>query len=286
MELKKLCYLLTVGALILTGSSCSKDDDDNGDNTSTVTGVQLSSNATFGNIITDNTGQALYFFSNDATGSSSCTDGCLVVWPVFYKDNLSIGAGLNASDFGTITRADGSKQTTYKGWPLYYYQSDTKAGEVKGDGVGNNWFVAKADYTVMVSYTQLVGDDGVQYNSSGQAGVGISQYLTDPNGNTLYAFKNDRFKQNKYSNNDPVHDGVWPVYAINSIGSIPSILDKTQFDVITVFGKTQLVYKGWPLYYFGPDNMQRGKTLGISVPVPGAAIWPIVNTSTAVAASM
>ena len=32
--------------------------------------------------------------------------------------------GLKAGDFGSITRADGKKQTTYKGLPLYYFAGD------------------------------------------------------------------------------------------------------------------------------------------------------------------
>ncbi|WP_425564114.1 hypothetical protein [Saccharothrix xinjiangensis] len=46
---------------------------------------------------------------------------------------------------------------------------------------------------------------------------------------------------------------------------------------IQVYGKTQLVYRGWPLYYFGQDQ-QRGDTKGVSVPRPG--VWPIVNQET------
>jgi len=64
------------------------------------------------------------------------------------------------------------------------------------------------------------------------------------------------------------------------VESIPTVLDKTQFTTIDVFGKTQLVYKGHPMYYFGKDAAQRGNTKGVSAPTPGAAIWKILNTST------
>ena len=36
---------------------------------------------------------------------------------------------------GTLTRPDGATQVTYGGLPLYYWQGDTKAGDVTGDGV-------------------------------------------------------------------------------------------------------------------------------------------------------
>jgi predicted lipoprotein with Yx(FWY)xxD motif len=35
-------------------------------------------------------------------------------------------------------------QITYKGAPLYYFISDAASGDVKGQGVGNVWFAAKA----------------------------------------------------------------------------------------------------------------------------------------------
>ncbi|MCY1368458.1 Secreted repeat [compost metagenome] len=43
-----------------------------------------------------------------------------------------------------IVREDGKKQWAYKGWPLYYWAKDTKAGDKTGDGVANGaWKVAR-----------------------------------------------------------------------------------------------------------------------------------------------
>lgn len=268
--------------LMICFASCKKDGSSTDNNTpGPVTGIMLNSRASFGNIMTDNNGRSLYFFAIDANGTSGCTDGCAVTWPVFYKENPSIGTGLITSDFGVITRTDGSKQTTYKGWPLYYYQNDAKAGDVNGDKVGNNWFVAKADYTVMLANTQLVGQNGVQYNSQMQPGQGITQFITDANGRTLYAFSPDKFNKNTFTKSDFSNNSVWPIYEVASVQSIPSVLDKTQFSIIDVNGKKQIAYKGWPLYYFGNDQMVRGNTKGVSVPQPG--VWPVTNASTGVA---
>jgi predicted lipoprotein with Yx(FWY)xxD motif len=280
--MKTKMYLALTGSIALTllAASCKKNHDNNPTAPKAVTGVQLTSNATFGSIITDNNGRALYLFSDDAANVSTCTGGCAVAWPAFYKENPSIGTGLAAADFGVITNADGNKQTTYKGWPLYYYAKDVAVTDVNGDGVGKSWFIAKPDYTVMVSYAQLIGHDGNQYTSKGIAGTENSQYITDANGRTLYLFSKDTFKTNKFSTGVAAHDANWPIDAVTAVQSVPSILNKADFDVITVFGQTQLAYKGHPLYYFGQDNGVKGSTKGVSFPTPGAAIWQINNTTT------
>jgi len=48
---------------------------------------------------------------------------------------------MNTSDSALITNSEGSKQTTYKQMPLYYYINDTKRGDTNGHGVNNAWFV-------------------------------------------------------------------------------------------------------------------------------------------------
>jgi predicted lipoprotein with Yx(FWY)xxD motif len=93
-------------------------------------------------------------------------------------------------------------------------------------------------------------------------------------------FTRDTYKKNTFSTNDPAHDGNWPIDSVTAINSIPSTLDKTQFEMITVFGKSQLVYKGRPLYHFGKDASVRGSTKGVSFPLPGLAIWKIINNTT------
>lgn len=271
------------GAIVITLfiAACSKKNDNPVNKPAEVTGVKLTTNTKFGTILTDNTGNSLYFFADDAGTTSSCDGGCAVVWMPFYKANPSIGTGLTPADFTVITRTDGSKQTAYKGWPLYYFQNDKAAGDINGDGVGTTWFVAKADYTVMIAAGQLIGLDGANYLSTGAKGDGTSQYITDANGRTLYMFTHDLFKTNKFSTNDPTHDANWPMFNITgTVGSIPSTLHIADFDVITVFGKTQVVYKGHPLYYFGQDASIKGNTKGVSFPTPGGAIWQITNSTT------
>ena len=283
--MKKTSFIAGITALSLVGfMSCSKSNNSStygsGSNNSGSDSakVQLTSNAKFGQIITDGNGNTLYFFSIDASGNSGCTGNCTTAWPVYYAASPSVQTGLSSADFATITRPDGKKQTTYKGWPLYYYAGDAKAGDVNGDGSGSVWFVAKADYTVMLASQQLVGADGNNYTSTYTIGSGTTQYITDAYGKTLYAFSPDKYLQNTYTNSDFSNNSIWPIDSVSTVGSIPSILNKSDFSIINVFSKTQVAYKGWPLYYFGPDNNTRGNTKGVSVPKPG--VWPITNTQT------
>jgi len=272
--------MAVVIALSLIGTSCKKTKPADPIQPTPVTGVQISANATFGNILTDNTGFALYFFAKDVSGTSACTGACITTWPVFYQQNPSVGTGLNAADFGTITRSDGAKQTTYKGWPLYYNVNDTKAGDVHGDAANQLWMIAKNDYAVMVANAQLVGADGQQYTDQGVVGPGASQYITDYNGRTLYLYTHDTANKNTFTKPDFTNESSWSIYvALNPVGSIPGILDKTQFGVAVFQGanlsKSQLVYKNHPLYYFGGDGTTVGSTKGVS-----NTSWRIANSNT------
>lgn len=270
---------LLIGLCLLTFFfACSKKDDVK-DPSSAKKGLQLASNAKFGTVITDNTGKTLYFFAMDADGTSGCTGGCEVIWPVYYSAELSDNAGINAADVGVITRADGKKQNTYKGWPLYYYKNDVAAGDINGDGVGGTWFVGKTDYSIMLVNNQLVGENTKQYTETLAEGPGITQYFTDGNGRTLYAFNPDKANKNTYTKADFSNNSLWPLYE-SDVKSLPSVIKAEFAGQITVFGRKQLTYKGWPLYYFGQDT-KRGDNKGVSYPVPG--IWPVVKLSTTAA---
>ncbi len=100
--------------------------------------INLESSSANGNYLANATGFTLYTSGSDSpnSGASSCYSACATNWPPFYTASLVLPQGLNASSFGTITRTGGAKQTTYKGYPLYFFAGDHSSGEVNGNGLG------------------------------------------------------------------------------------------------------------------------------------------------------
>ncbi|ATA54882.1 MULTISPECIES: ATP-binding protein [Variovorax] len=87
-------------------------------------------------------GMTLYTFARDTAnaGTSACNGQCATNWPPLAVADAAKPMG----GYTIIVREDGKKQWAYKGWPLYYWAKDTKAGDKTGDGVANGaWKVAR-----------------------------------------------------------------------------------------------------------------------------------------------
>ncbi len=114
---------------------------------STPTTALRVAETSLGKVIVDNNGLTLYIFKNDPPNGdkSVCNGNCANIWPPAFAP--ATGEPTKSADMtGTIkiiTRDDGSKMIAYNGLPLYRYQPDTAPGEVKGEGVGGNWNVAR-----------------------------------------------------------------------------------------------------------------------------------------------
>jgi len=279
-------------SIIILETACSKSTAYNSNPPAqpVVKEISLQSNNVLGNYLVDKDGRTLYFSANDADGKNHCTGGCEPAWPVFNVDNINsdkLGTGLNSADFKQITTAAGIKQVTYKGWPLYYFaplangtNAPEKPGQTLGDNVSGIFFMGKPDYTIMIVRSQLVGHDGKNYKANFTEGDETTTYFSDGKGLTLYTFSLDGPNKNNWTSPDFSNNSIWPIYETDNV-VIPSALDKTKFGSITVFGKKQLTYKGWPLYYFGVDGNTRGLNKGVSFPQPG--VWPVATTNILVA---
>jgi predicted lipoprotein with Yx(FWY)xxD motif len=118
----------------------------NPDQVAPVTGLEMKSVGSLGNVLVASNGYTVYTFAKDPrdSGKSACTGGCLTAWPavtVAAGGKATAGTGLTGT-IGTITRDDtGATQLTYNGLPVYFFQGDAKAGD--GNGVYTNWAAVK-----------------------------------------------------------------------------------------------------------------------------------------------
>src|SRR4029079_6911393 len=91
--------------------------------TDSQTGTRVSTaSSSLGKIIVDGRGRTLYLFEKDKRGHSACSGACAMYWPpVITNGTPKAGRGVKTSLLGTIRRANGARQVTYAGHPLYRY---------------------------------------------------------------------------------------------------------------------------------------------------------------------
>jgi predicted lipoprotein with Yx(FWY)xxD motif len=103
----------------------------------------------YGKILFDGKGFALYAFTKDPKGRSTCSGACATAWPPFIvSKRATAGAGVTGTLLGVTKRADGRLQVTYAGKPLYYYVGDRKPGQVLCQNVpefGGIWRVVRGN---------------------------------------------------------------------------------------------------------------------------------------------
>jgi predicted lipoprotein with Yx(FWY)xxD motif len=112
--------------------------------TDSQSGTRVSAaSSSLGRIIVDGRGRTLYLFEKDKRGHSACSGACAMYWPPVITHGKPIaGQGVKTSLLGTIRRANGARQVTYAGHPLYRYLLDTKSGQTNGEGLqdfGGGW---------------------------------------------------------------------------------------------------------------------------------------------------
>ncbi len=124
-----------------------------------------------GTYLTGPSGRALYMWVADSGGKSACSGACAKTWPPLIASSTPTAVGAaNAGDLGTITRADGTKQVTYRGHPLYFFVADTGAGVVKGQGSNSFgakwWLVAPSGAAITTTGSTTAASSGSSGGSS------------------------------------------------------------------------------------------------------------------------
>jgi predicted lipoprotein with Yx(FWY)xxD motif len=98
-----------------------------------------------GKYLVDAHGRTLYLFEKDKRAKSTCSGACASAWPPARTSrHPKAGAGVHAARLSSIPRADGGRQLTYAGHPLYRYAGDQAAGDTNGqdlDQFGGGWYV-------------------------------------------------------------------------------------------------------------------------------------------------
>ena len=250
------------GLIALTAAACGSGNGGYASparQTGSSATLMVATDARLGSHLVDGSGRSLYYFAKDVPAGgghpavSNCDAGCLPIWPVFGADDV-VAQGIDAADVGRITRPDGSVQTTYRGFPLYYYAGDTAAGESKGEGLNGLWYVAHdPSYSI------------AQLSKAGEA----TTYLTDGAGRALYTFARDAVGT---STTSPVSActtagciASWPVFLADQV-TVPSDLVAADFSVfLRADGVQQSAYRGHPLYRYVGDTAP-GETNGRAVP--------------------
>jgi len=114
-----------------------------------VAKIQLHS-TNLGRILVDNAGYTLYAFTKDPRARDSCAhiSGCSGIWPALTSSNTPVaGPGAKRSLISTTRLANGKRQVTYNGHPLYHYSFDSFPAQtfyVGANQFGGSWYALNA----------------------------------------------------------------------------------------------------------------------------------------------
>ncbi|MFF4493596.1 SCO0930 family lipoprotein [Streptomyces sp. NPDC001546] len=231
-----------------------------------------------GAALTDGEGFTLYRFDKDTAKppKSACEGDCAAAWPVVTADGAQAGAGIDAAMLGSLTRADGTRQLTVGGWPVYRYAKDAKAGDALGEGVGGTWHVVGPDGkpasagkgagtgtgTGMAMGTGTGMDMGAGANPgaaekkvslSVRQNAQLGPLLQNAEGWTLYRFDKDSAWPMKFGCLDSCLDTWKPAKPVDKaeVSGIPAALVGS---VKRPDGSEQLTIDCWPVYTFTGDK--------------------------------
>jgi predicted lipoprotein with Yx(FWY)xxD motif len=217
--------------------------------------VTVVTNGFVGNYLADGAGRALYLFGADRPGDceyepvSNCFADCALSWPIFDAGARRLGPGLDDAAFGTIERSDGVRQTTYLGWPLYYYRKDMAPGDVLGQAVGKIWHLAE---TVLPNVVVMR--------------IETTRVLADGRGRVLYVHAADTAGS---AERPPLSACVgacardYPPFWLPAVAAV-SYLEPHDFSAFSrEDGLLQLAYRGSPLYVAESDE-RAGEMSGVN----------------------
>ncbi len=95
-----------------------------------------------GVVLTTASGLTLYRFTNDATGTATCTGACAKIWPpLLASKGAHVSGPRGLKGLSLINVGNGHWQVAFHKVALYRFAGDKKKGQAHGQGVGNKFFV-------------------------------------------------------------------------------------------------------------------------------------------------
>jgi predicted lipoprotein with Yx(FWY)xxD motif len=163
----KLAVPALAGALVLAACGGSSTSNSSGASSAPAYGggaasapsgagnasVVSARTTSLGTFLVDGRGRTLYLWNADHGSRSTCTGACAQAWPPLTATATpKAGGAVKSSLLGTAMRADGSREVTYAGHPLYTFTGDTAAGQSAGEGsvaFGAPWWVVTTRGTAL-----------------------------------------------------------------------------------------------------------------------------------------
>ncbi|WP_351227282.1 SCO0930 family lipoprotein [Streptomyces sp. NPDC002133] len=233
-----------------------------------------------GKVLTDSEGFTLYRFDKDTASppKSNCEGECAKAWPVVAAGDVTAAPGTDESVIGEITRADGSKQLTIGGWPMYRYVKDTKPGDTNGQGVGGTWFASAPDGKKAApggagdAAEEAGGEPADLAGLSVRKDPKLGDIVVDKNGMTVYRFKKDSAWPMKTACTGACLE-KWPVVEPVDKNDTEGILKKGFVTFDRPDGIEQQTIDCWPIYTYSGDS-EPGDTNGQGVGGTWYAVSP------------
>ena len=144
-------------ALLLAGCGGSSSSNGGASTTPTANGrpssaigvfspgdtVLIVQQSNLGYVLAMANGDVVYTYGNDKKGGQpSCTSSCAAIWPAVTGIPMTNAGEKLPGTLGVVTMANGAKQITYNGYPLYIFKSE-KPLATTGEGVDGLWHVIK-----------------------------------------------------------------------------------------------------------------------------------------------
>jgi predicted lipoprotein with Yx(FWY)xxD motif len=94
-----------------------------------------------GVVLTTASGLTLYRFTQDATGTATCTGACAKIWPpLLASKGAHVSGPRGLKGLSLINVGNGHSQVAFHKVALYRFASDKKKGQALGQGVGGKFF--------------------------------------------------------------------------------------------------------------------------------------------------